>query len=108
MHKNKIYMGHYESGHKKTCSLRNYAYSNILKILHHKKKNENFQIKNSDIVHISAQSKECGYSLEMHRRGGSNEYPQSMFLGRNKTNNECPCKPRFYCVKVGFKGIKII
>ena len=43
------------------------------------KKNENFQIKNSDIFHISAQNIDCGYSLEPPRRGGSNEYPQSMF-----------------------------
>ena len=42
-------------------------------------KNENFQIKNSDIFHISAQNIDCGYSLEPPRRGGSNEYPQSMF-----------------------------
>ena len=27
-----------------------------------------------------------GYSLEPHRRGGSNEYPQSMFLSRNMKN----------------------
>ena len=27
---------------------------------------------------------DCGYSLEPPRRGGSNEYPQSMFLSRNK------------------------
>ena len=48
-------------------------YSNILKIL--PPKNENFQIKNSDIFHISAQNIDCWYSLELHRRGGSNEYP---------------------------------
>ena len=42
-------------------------------------KTENFQIKNSDIFHISAQNIDCGYSLEPPRRGGSNEYPQSMF-----------------------------
>ena len=41
---------------------------------------KNFQIKNSDIFHISAQNIDCGYSLEPPRRGGSNEYPQSMFL----------------------------
>ena len=40
---------------------------------------ENFQIKNPDIYHISAQNIDCGYSLEPPRRGGSNEYPQSMF-----------------------------
>ena len=40
--------------------------------------NENFQIKNSDIFQISPQNIDCGYSLEPPRRGGSNEYPQSM------------------------------
>ena len=54
--------------------LRKHAYSNILKILPPK---QNFQIKNSDIFHISAQNIDCGYSLEPLRRGGSNEYPQS-------------------------------
>ena len=43
------------------------------------KKNENFQIKHSNIFHISDQNIDCGYSLEPPRRGGSNEYPQSMF-----------------------------
>ena len=42
-------------------------------------KNENFQMKNSDVFHISAQNIDCGYSLEPPRWGGSNEYPQSMF-----------------------------
>ena len=63
--------------------------------------------KNSDIFHISAQNIECGYSLEPPRGGGSNEYPQSMFLSRNKKNNVYPCKPQFYYIKVGFKGVKI-
>ena len=58
-------------------SLRKHAYSNTLKSL--PPKYENFQIKNSDIFHISAQNIDCGYSLEPPRRGGSNEYPQSMF-----------------------------
>ena len=49
-----------------------------------------------------------GYSLEPPRRGGSNEYPQSMFLSRNKKNNVYPCKPQFYYIKVGFKGVKTI
>ena len=34
------------------------------------------------IFHISAPNIDCGYSLEPPRRGGSNEYPQSMFLSR--------------------------
>ena len=71
-------------------------------------KNENFQIKNSDNFHISAQNIDCGYSLEPPRRGGSNEYSQSMFLSRNKKNIVYPYKPQFYYIKVGFKGIKII
>ena len=57
---------------------------------------------------ISTQSIDCGYSLEPSRRGGSNEYTQSMFLSRNKKNNVYPCKPQFYYIKVGFKGVKII
>ena len=57
--------------------LCHYAYSDILKIL--PPKNENFQLKNPNIVHISAQNIDCGYSLEPPRRGGSNEYLQFMF-----------------------------
>ena len=64
--------------------------------------------KNSDSFHISAQNIDCGYSLEPPQRGGSNEYPQSVFLNRNKKNNAYPCKPQFYYIKVGFKGVKII
>ena len=83
-------------------SLRKHAYSNILQIS--PPKTESFQIKNSDIFHISAQNIDCGYSLE----GGSNEYPQSMFLRWNKKNKVYPCKPQFYYIKVGFKVVKII
>ena len=72
-------------------TLRKHAYSNILKILS-QNKNENFQIKNSDIFHVSAQNIACGYSLEPPRRGRSNEYQQSMFLSRNKKKNVYPCK----------------
>ena len=35
---------------------------------------------------IPAQNIDCGYSLELPHRGGSNEYPQSMFLNRNMKN----------------------
>ena len=71
--------------------LRKHAYSNILKIL--PPKNENFQIKNSYILHISDQNIDCGYSFEPPRRGGSNEYPQSMFLIRNKKIMYTPVNP---------------
>ena len=43
-------------------------------------KNWNFPVKKSDIFLISAQNIDWGYSLEPPRRGGSNEYPQYMFL----------------------------
>ena len=33
---------------------------------------------------IFAQNMDCGYTLEPPRRGGSNEYPQSMFWSKNK------------------------
>ena len=74
----------------------------------HLQKLKIFQIKNSDIFQISAQNIDCGYSLEPPRRGGSNEYPQSMFLSRNKKNNVYPCKPQFFYIKVGFKEVKIV
>ena len=76
---------------------------------------ENFTIKKRKFshkkfwyFHVSAQNIDGGYSLEPPHRGGSNEYPQSMFLSRNKENNVYPCKPQFYYIKVGFKGVKII
>ena len=62
-------------------TLRKHAYLNTLKIL--PPKNDNFWIKNSDIFHISVRNIDCGYSLEPPHRGGSNEYPQSVFLSRN-------------------------
>ena len=78
-------------------TLRKHAYSNILKFL--PPKNEYFQMKNSYIFHISAQNIDCVYS---------NEYPQSMILSRDQKNNVYPCKPQFYYIKVGYKGVKII
>ena len=66
-----------------------------------------FKLK-TDIFHNSAENIDCGYSLEPPHRGGSNEYPQSMFLSRNNENNVNPCKPQFYYIKVGFEGVKIM
>ena len=83
-------------------SLRKHAHLNILIIS--SAKTAYFSNKNSDNFHISVQNIDCGYSLD---RGGSNEYPQSMFLSRNKKINVYPCKPQFYYIKVGFKGLKL-
>ena len=71
-------------------------------------KNWKFSDKNSDIFHSFAQNIDCGNSLEPPRRGGSNEYPQIMFLSKNKKHNVYPWKPQFYYKKAGFKGVKII
>ena len=87
---------------KTTNPLRKHAYSNISKIS--SPKTENFKIKNK----MSSRNIYCGYSFEPPRRGGSNEYPQAVFLRRNEKNNVYPCKPQFYYIKVGFKGVKII
>ena len=65
-------------------------------------KNENFQMK---ILFFKFLLKniDCRYLLEPPRQGGFNEYPQSLFLSRNKKDNVYPCKPQFYYIKVGFK-----
>ena len=47
-------------------------------------KNVNFQMKNYNIFLKFAQNIDCGYTLEPPQRGGSNEYPQSMFWSKNK------------------------
>ena len=61
-------------------------YSEIFKVL----KNENFQQKIFDIFLIFAQNIDCGHTLEPPRRGGSNEYLQSMFWSKNKKNRYTP------------------
>ena len=69
-------------------------------------KNWTFSDKNCDIFHIFAQNINCGYSLEPPHQCGSYEYPQ--FMSRYKKNSVNSCKPQFYYIKVGFKGVKII
>ena len=46
---------------------------------------------------IFAQNIDCGYTLEPPRRGGSNEYPQSLFWSkkREKKNRYTPAYPSF-------------
>ena len=53
-------------------------------------KNENFHWKKFDIFLIFAQNIDYGNTLEPPRRGGSNEYPQSMFWSKNKKNRYTP------------------
>ena len=48
-----------------------------------------------DIFLIFAQNIDCGYTLEPPRRGGSNEYPLSMFWSKNKKNRFTRAYPSF-------------
>ena len=58
-------------------------------------KNINFPINFFDIFLIFAQNIDCGYTLEPPQRGGSNEYPQSMFKRKNKKKMNTPVNPTF-------------
>ena len=78
---------------KKSCkTLRKHVYSDILKISSPKKR------KFSD--------KKLWYFSHVCW-GGSNGYPQSMFLSRNKKNDVYPCKPQFYYIKWGLTVLKL-
>ena len=65
-------------------------------------------MKNSGSFHISAQNIDCGYSLEPPRRGGSNEYQQFNFWAEIGKLMYTHVNPKYYCIKVGFKAVKII
>ena len=67
-------------------------------------KSENFQMKHSGSFHMSAQNIDCGDSLEPPRRGGSNEYPQSMILSRIEKIMVTPVNPSFTVQKWGLRG----
>ena len=58
-------------------------------------KTQKFSDKNPDIFHISTQNIDCGYSLEPPRRGGSNEYPQSMLFSKIRKIMYTPVNPSF-------------
>ena len=60
--------------------------------------NEKFIRKNSIFFLIFAQN----IDRECTRRGGSNEYPQSMFWSKNKKNRYTPAYPSFTCLQFYF------
>ena len=65
-----------------------------------------FHLQKLNILRWRIQNIVCGFSLEPPQRGGSSEYPQTMFLSRNKKkNNVYHFKPQFYYITVGFKGV---
>ena len=74
--------------HYENMSMQYIGFSEAVKI-------ENFQQKMFDIFLIFAQNIDCGFTLEPPRRGGSNEYPQSMFWSKNKKNRYTPAYPSF-------------
>ena len=51
-------------------------------------------MKNLDTFNYFAQNIDCGYTLEPPR-GGSNEYPQSMFWIKNRKNRYTPAHLSF-------------
>ena len=86
--------------HYENTSIRIYS-----KFYH--QKNENVQIKNPDIFQISGQNINCKYSLEPPIRGGSNEYPQSMFLSGIRQIMYTSVNPSFTIEKWGSRGSKL-
>ena len=71
----------------RTNALSHYANMSVqYTAIFHGCKNDNFQMFFSIIFLIFAQNIDWGYTLEPPQRGGSNEYPQSMFWSKNKKN----------------------
>ena len=64
-------------------------------------KTGNFSMKKCYILLIFAQNIDRGYTLEEPQC--TNEYQQSMYRAKNKKKMKNPCKPQFYCIKVGCK-----
>ena len=67
-------------------------------------KNENFQIQNLIFFLFLLKNTDCVYSLEPPRRGGSNEYPQSMFWAEIRKIIYTPVNPTFTIWKWGLRG----
>ena len=78
-------------------------YTEIFKVI----KIKDVQQEKFDIFLIFAPNIDCGYTLELPHRGGSNEYPQSMFWSKSKKNRYTSRIPQFCYIKVGFNGVYI-
>ena len=70
-------------------------------------KMKNFRCRILVVFIFSAQNIDCGYLLEPPRRGGSNEYPQSMYWSRNKKNKVYPYKPPVLYKMWGLRGSRL-
>ena len=58
-----------------------------------------FSDENSVIFHIYVKNIDCGYPLER---------VPTIYVFEKRKIMYTPCKPQFYYIKVGFKGVKII
>ena len=63
----------------------------------------NFQLKKLSYLSYFCSKHRFWVLIRTAQQGGSNEYPQSMFLSKNKKNSVYPFKPQFYYIKVGSK-----
>ena len=52
-----------------------------------------------------AQNIDCGHTLELPLRGGSNKYPQSMFWNKSKKNMYNPRAAKLCYIKVGYEWV---
>ena len=81
----------------KWCNPEKAHYENTLIQIYRKVRLQKLKIfrQETDLFHISAQNIDCGYLLEPPRRGGSNEYPQSMGFLAEIRKMYTPINPRF-------------
>ena len=89
-----IHFGAFRPNLRPSLSLRKLAHA-IYREFFSAVKTENFVGIFVIFFFIFAQNIDCGYTLEPPRRGGSNEYPQSMFWSKNKKNRYTPAYPIF-------------
>ena len=83
-----------KSYRKGTSALRKHADAKLQRFFF-SHKNENISGKVMIFPFFSAQNIGCGYTLEPPHRGGSNEYPQSMFRTKNKKKMYTPAYPSY-------------
>ena len=71
-------------------------------------KNWNFSDKNSDIFSYFCSKHRLWVLVRTASARRFYRVPTIYVFDRNKKNNVYPCKPQFYYIKVGFKGVNII
>ena len=74
-------------------------------VILHSCKNDNFQMKIVIFFLIFAQNIDCGYTLEEVVLTSTHDL---CFRAKIRKKNVYPCKPQFYYIKVGCKGVYII